>query len=244
MMRAKPVALGSIAPILARTIAAMNVSVRLFASAREAAGVGQVQLDLPTGATVRDAIAAIAREHPPVGGIHAVLIAKNRDYVELDEPLAEGDELAVIPPVSGGAAASPARVLVSEQPLSLDAAIAAVRGPDAGGVVVFLGTVRDASRGRRVRHLEYEAYPEMAEAKMREIGAALEREHAPLRLALHHRVGDLAIGDVAVIIVAAAPHRQAAFDAAQSAIDELKRVVPIWKKEYTDDGAVWIEDHA
>ncbi|HEX9494553.1 MAG TPA: molybdenum cofactor biosynthesis protein MoaE [Candidatus Limnocylindria bacterium] len=222
----------------------MNVPVRLFASAREAAGVGHLLLELPAGATVRDAIARITTEHPLVGEIREMVIARNREYVGLEEPLADGDELALIPPVSGGAVSAPARVLVSDQPLSLDAAIASVRGPDAGGIVVFLGTVRDASRGKRVRHLEYEAYPEMAEAKMREIGSGLEREHAPLRLALHHRVGDLAIGEVAVIVVAAAPHRDAAFAAARSAIDELKRVVPIWKKEYTDDGAVWIEDHA
>ena len=146
--------------------------------------------------------------------------------------------------MSGGAITSAERVLVSAEPLSVDAAIAAVRGADAGGIVVFLGTVRDNSRGKRVRHLEYEAYAEMAEAKMREIASRLEREHAPLRLALHHRTGDLAIGEIAVIVAAAAPHRDAAFVAARAAIDELKRVVPIWKKEYTDDGAVWIEDHA
>jgi molybdopterin synthase catalytic subunit len=126
----------------------------------------------------------------------------------------------------------------------VDAAIDAVRGPDTGGIVVFLGTVRDESRGKRVRNLEYEAYTEMAEAKMREIAIALERTHAPLRVAMHHRVGDLALGEIAVIVAAAAPHRDAAFVAARVAIDELKRVVPIWKKEYTDDGAVWIEDHA
>lgn len=222
----------------------MNVRVRLFASAREAAGVGHLLLELPAGATVRDAIAAVTRLHPLVGEIRQMVIAKNREYVGLEDPLADGDELALIPPVSGGAIAGAERILVSPSPLSLDAAIDTVRGPDTGGIVVFLGTVRDASRGKRVRHLEYEAYAEMAEAKMREIASALERAHAPLRLALHHRVGDLAIGDTAVIVVAAAPHREAAFIAARSAIDELKRVVPIWKKEYTDDGAVWIEDHA
>ena len=222
----------------------MNVRARLFASAREAAGVGHLLLELPAGATVRDAIAAVTRLHPLVGEIRQMVIAKNREYVGLEDPLADGDELALIPPVSGGAIAGAERILVSPSPLSLDAAIDTVRGPDTGGIVVFLGTVRDASRGKRVRHLEYEAYAEMAEAKMREIASALERAHSPLRLALHHRVGDLAIGDTAVIVVAAAPHREAAFIAARSAIDELKRVVPIWKKEYTDDGAVWIEDHA
>src|SRR5207253_3364147 len=105
-----------------------------------------------------------------------------------------------------------------------------------------VGTVRDRSRGKRVRHLEYEAYAEMAEAKMREIAARLEREHGPVRVAMHHRVGDLAIGDVAVIVAAAAPHRDAAFAAARAAIDELKSIVPIWKKEHTEDGAIWIEE--
>lgn len=222
----------------------MNVRVRLFASAREAAGVGHLLLDLPAGATVRDAVAAVTARHPLVGEIRQMVIARDREYVTLDEPLAENNELALIPPVSGGAITSAERILVSPSRLSVDAAIAAVRGPDAGGVVVFLGTVRDASRGKRVRHLEYEAYAEMAEAKMREIADRLERIHAPLRVALHHRTGDLAIGDIAVIVVAASPHRDAAFVAARAAIDELKRVVPIWKKEYTDDGAVWIEDHA
>jgi molybdopterin converting factor subunit 1 len=222
----------------------MNVRVRLFASAREAAGVGHLLLDLPAGATVRDAIAAVTNEHPLVGDIRQMVIARDRDYVTLDEPLSDGNELALIPPVSGGAITSAERILVSSSPLSVDAAIAAVRGPDVGGLVVFLGTVRDASRGKRVRHLEYEAYAEMAEAKMREIATGLERIHAPLRVALHHRTGDLAIGEIAVIVAAAAPHRDAAFVAARAAIDELKRVVPIWKKEFTDDGAVWIEDHA
>lgn len=222
----------------------MNVPVRLFASYREAAGVGHILLDLPPGATVRDAIAEITRRHPVVSGIRQLIIARNREYVGLDEALADGDELALIPPVSGGAVTAGDRILVSAAALSVDAAIDTVRGPDAGGIVVFVGTVRDASRGKRVRHLEYEAYSEMAESKMREIARQLEAAHAPLRLAMHHRVGDLAVGDIAVVIVAAAPHRDAAFSAARAAIDTLKQVVPIWKKEYTDDGAVWIEDHA
>ena len=195
---------------------------------------------------MRDAIAEITRRHPVVADIRQLIIARNRDYVGLDETVGDGDELALIPPVSGGMSAVSAgdRILVSAAPVSIDAAIASVRGPDTGGIVVFVGSVRDESRGRRVRHLEYEAYTEMAEAKMREIAKALETTHAPLRLAMHHRIGDLAIGETAVVIVAAAPHREAAFAAAHAAIDELKRSVPIWKKEYTDDGAVWIEDHA
>ncbi|HEX9268634.1 MAG TPA: MoaD family protein [Candidatus Limnocylindria bacterium] len=222
----------------------MNVRVRLFASYREAAGVGHLLLELPDGAKVRDAITAVTERHPLVAEGRQLVIARNHDYVGLDAPLADGDEIALIPPVSGGAVSSQGRVAVMAAALSLDAVVDAVRGADAGGIVVFIGTVREESRGRRVRHLEYEAYAEMAEAKMREIATRLEREHAPLRVAMHHRVGDLAIGDTAVIVAAAAPHRDAAFAAARAAIDELKTIVPIWKKEYTDDGAVWIEEHA
>ena len=135
-------------------------------------------------------------------------------------------------------------VRVTADRLSVDDALALASAPAWGGVVIFLGTVRESSRGKRVTHLEYEAYAEMAEAKMREIAQKLEHKHAPSRVVLHHRVGDLAIGEIAVIVVAGAPHRDAAFKAAREAIDELKTVVPIWKKEYSDDGAVWIEDHA
>jgi len=221
----------------------VKVHVRLFASYREAAGVGQIELDLAPSAMVADAIAEIVRRHPLIAEGRTLVIARNGEYVTADERLADGDEVALIPPVSGGATTIPL-VRVSAAPLSVDDAIAACRDSRWGGIVVFLGTVRDASRGKRVSHLEYEAYPEMAEAKMREIASALEKKHAPCRLVLHHRVGDLAIGEIAVIIGAGAPHRDAAFAAAREAIDELKTVVPIWKKEHGEDGAVWIEDHA
>src|SRR5437762_5041566 len=144
----------------------MNVRVRLFASAREAAGVGHLVLDLPDGATVGDAIAAVTKAHPLVGEIRQMIVARDRDYVTADTRLEDGNEVALIPPVSGGAVTNAERIRVTERALSVDAALDAVRGPDAGGIVVFLGTVRDSSRGKRVRHLEYEAYPEMAEAKM------------------------------------------------------------------------------
>jgi molybdopterin synthase catalytic subunit len=219
------------------------VHVRLFASYREAAGVGHLELDLRPGASVKDAIAEIARRHPLVSEGRSVVIAKNREYVTPDEPLADGDEIALIPPVSGGEATIP-RVRVMSTRLSVDEAIAAASERAWGGIVVFLGTVRESSRGKRVTHLEYEAYAEMAEAKMAQIAEALEKKHAPCRVVLHHRIGDLAIGEIAVIVVAGAPHRDAAFQAARQAIDDLKTVVPIWKKEYSDDGAVWIEDHA
>lgn len=221
----------------------MRVVVRLFASYREAAGMGHIEMELPPGALVRDAIAEIVRRHPLVAEGRQVVIARNREYVKADEPLADGDEVALIPPVSGGAM-SVAPILVSASPLSIDDALDAVRDPGFGGLVVFLGTVRDRSRGKRVTHLEYEAYAEMAEGKMREIAKELESKYSPSRVVMHHRVGDLAIGDVAVIVAVGAPHRDAAFAAAREAIDTLKTIVPIWKKEFSDDGAVWIEEHA
>jgi molybdopterin converting factor subunit 1 len=221
----------------------MRVVVRLFASYREAAGMGRIELELQPGATVKDAIAEIVRRFPLVAEGRKVVIAKNREYVDASEPLADGDEVALIPPVSGGAT-SIAPIMVSATTLSLDDALEAVRDAAYGGIVLFLGTVRDRSRGKRVTHLEYEAYAEMAEGKMREIAKELESKYAPSRVVMHHRVGDLAIGDVAVIVAVGAPHRDAAFAAAREAIDTLKTIVPIWKKEFSDDGAVWIEEHA
>lgn len=221
----------------------MRVVVRLFASYREAAGLGRIEIELPPDATVKDAIAEIVRRHPLIAEGRTVVIALNRDYVNADAALSDGDEVALIPPVSGGAM-SVAPIMVSETALSVDDALAAVRDDTFGGVVVFLGTVRARSRGKRVTHLEYEAYAEMAEAKMRDIAHRLEAKYAPSRVVMHHRVGDLAIGDIAVVVAAGAPHRDAAFAAAREGIDELKTVVPIWKKEFAEDGAVWIEDHA
>ena len=228
----------------------MRIDVRLFASYREAAGVSRFDLELPPGAAVRDALAAIAERHPGLAGGARILTARNREYVDADGTLADGDELALIPPVSGGSGAREdltdgssahadvpsrsrtpdGRILVTAARLSIDAVVDAVRADAHGGIVVFIGTVRERSRGQRVTRLDYEAYPEMAEAKMREIAARLETAHGA-RLAMHHRVGELAVGDTAVIVAAAAAHRDAAFAAARSAIDELKTIVPIWKKE-------------
>ncbi len=222
----------------------MRVRVRLFASYREAAGVGWMDLELGGGATVRDAVAAVLKEHPLVAEGRQVVIARNQEYVDADAALADGDEVALIPPVSGGAVRAEPRVAVREDALSVDVVVDAVRGPGMGGIVVFLGTVRDRSRGKRVTRLEYEAYAAMAEAKMRQIASRLETEHEGLRIAMHHRVGHLPVGEVAVVIAAAAPHRDAAFAAARAAIDDLKRIVPIWKREHFEDGAVWVEDHA
>lgn len=225
----------------------MRVLVRLFASYREAAGRGHYEMDFPDGATpmVGDVLARVLEEHPLLRSQREIVAARNREYVDLDAPLADGDEVALIPPVSGGALTKPAAdVVVTSARLSVDAALGRVRHEGGGGVCLFIGSVRRESRGKRVTLLEYEAYPEMAEAKMAEIAREAERRWGPLRIALHHRVGRLAVGDDAVVVAVAAAHRDAAFAACRFAIDRLKEIVPIWKKEHTDDGAVWIEEHA
>jgi molybdopterin synthase catalytic subunit len=223
----------------------MHVLVRLFASYREAAGRGQFEMELPEGARVRDVLARVLADHPLLRSQREIVAARNREYVGLDEPVTDGDEVALIPPVSGGALTRPiADVRVTAEALSVDAAIARVRDESAGGICVFVGTVRADSRGKHVTALEYESYPEMAEAKIREIAREAESRWGPLRLAVHHRIGRLNVGDDAVVIAVAAPHRPEAFAACRFAIDRLKELVPIWKKEHTDDGAVWIEDHA
>lgn len=214
--------------------------VRLFASYREAAGTGRVELELPAGTTAAEAARAALRDRPGAAG--RVMLARNREYVDAAAVLADGDELALIPPVSGGTAAQGARIAVTDAPLSIDDAIRHVRDEEVGGIVVFVGAVRRSSRGSRITRLDYEAYAEMAERVMRGLADRLAREHGA-RLAIHHRTGALAVGDLAVIVAAGAPHRAEAFAAARAAIDELKRTAPIWKKEYADDGAVWVDEH-
>lgn len=226
----------------------MRIDVRLFASYREAAGVSRFDVELPDGAAVSDALVAIEGRYPRLAAAGRILTARNREYVDAGALLSDGDELAIIPPVSGGSGgredlAAEGRIRVTDTPLSLDAAVDAVRADAHGGIVVFIGTVRERNRGQRVTRLDYEAFPEMAEVTMRDIAARLEAVHGA-RLAMHHRVGELAVGETAVIVAAGAAHRDAAFAAARAAIDELKTVVPIWKKEHTEDGAVWIDDHA
>ncbi len=225
----------------------MRVLVRLFASYREAAGRGHFQMEFADGTrpSVREVLDRVLAEYPLLRSQREIVVARNREYVDLDAPLADGDEVAFIPPVSGGAVTSSQRdIRVTAERLSVDAALARVRHADAGGVCVFVGTVRADNRGKRVVRLDYEAYPEMAEAKMAEIAREADERWGPLRIAMHHRTGELAVGDDAVVIAVSAAHRPEAFAACRFAIDRLKEIVPIWKKEHTADGAVWIEEHA
>ncbi|MCA1683315.1 MAG: molybdenum cofactor biosynthesis protein MoaE [Actinobacteria bacterium] len=206
----------------------MKVKVRLFAGLRERAGTAERELD--EVATVADIWPALGLGDEPPGLLYAV----NRRYAERDRPLADGDEVAVIPPVSGGS------FLLSEVPLDLAAAVREVENDEAGAVATFTGTTRIHSRGRTVTHLEYEAYAGMAEDVMATIAGDLETRYALCGVAIHHRVGRVGIGETSVVIAVSAPHRHDALAACRDAIDRLKETVPLWKKEVYEGGEEWI----
>ncbi|HXK13851.1 MAG TPA: molybdenum cofactor biosynthesis protein MoaE [Gaiellaceae bacterium] len=205
----------------------MTVRVRLFAGLRERAGWSQREID---AATVADVWRALELGDEPAGLLYAV----NKEYATPDRALEDGDEIALIPPVSGGA------FLLSDEPLSLDAVVDEVRDEQAGAIATFTGTTRIASRGRTVTHLDYEAYEGMAERVMAEIAEGLQARYELSAVAIHHRVGRVGIGETSVVIAVSAPHRQDALAACKDAIDELKERVPLWKKEVYEDGAEWI----
>jgi molybdopterin synthase catalytic subunit/molybdopterin converting factor small subunit len=204
--------------------------VKLFAALREQAGMRERELELADGARIDDVWPALGLGDEPRGLVYAV----NRAYVERGTALADGDEVALIPPVSGG------DFLLSEAPLSLERVVAEVASDDAGAIATFVGTTRSQSRGRDVVRLEYEAYEGMAEAEMERIAAALRARHEIFAVAIHHRVGPVEIGETSVAIAVSAAHRAAALDACRDAIDTLKQTVPLWKKELYVGGEEWI----
>jgi MoaE-MoaD fusion protein len=206
------------------------ISVRLFAVVRERAGWSRRDLELPAGAVAADVWPLLGIGPAPDG----ITYARNREYVEPHQALSAGDELAVIPPVSGG------DFKVTDAPLDLAAVVAQVARPDAGAIATFIGTTRDHARGRGVTRLEYEAYPEMAETEMAKIAADLKTRYDIHEVAIAHRTGVVPIGEASVIIAVSSAHRAAALDACHEAIDTLKQTVPVWKKEIFAGGEEWI----
>jgi len=204
------------------------IRVRVFAGLRERAGWSEKELEGVE--RVADVWPALDLGEEPPGLLYAV----NRSYAERDLELADGDEVALIPPVSGGA------FRLSEEPLSLDAAVREVTDEHAGAIATFVGTTRIDSRGRTVQHLEYEAYPDMAEEVMERIARELESKYELSAVAIHHRVGRVGIGETSVVIAVSAPHREDALAACKEAIDTLKETVPLWKKEVYEGGEEWI----
>ena len=218
----------------------MNVKVLFFGQLRDLVGASEESVELPAGACVADLISHYQERVPRWREFRPSLaVAVNQEYADPAATLRPEDEVAFIPPVSGGAPVD--RIELVRAAIEREEFVAGVKGPPDGAVVVFEGIVRNHSAGRETLYLDYEAYEPMALAKMREIAAAL-RDRFPIdALALVHRLGRLQIGETSVLIAVSAAHRAAAFDACRAAIDELKRTVPIWKKEYFADGAVWAE---
>jgi MoaE-MoaD fusion protein len=208
----------------------VQVRIRLFAGLRERAGTGTRTLELPDGATLGDVWPGLELGDEPPG----LLYALNKRYADRATPVADGDEVALIPPVSGG------DFRLSAAPLSLDAVVREVARDGAGAVASFLGTVRNRSRDRTVLYLEYEAYEGMAETMMAELARELKARHDVLEVAIHHRVGRVEIGEPSVAIAVSAAHREAALAACKEAIDTLKGTVPLWKKEVYEGGEEWI----
>ena len=223
----------------------MKIRVLYFAVFREKLGREDDVVALAAGSRVRDAIVALAARHTVIDKLRGRFrVAVNQDFTDDERELVDGDELALIPPVAGGGDPPPPRserhVQLLAAPLSLDRCVAAVGGAGMGGMVTFTGMVRRHSHGARVDHLEYEAYGTMAIREMVRLCDEIEAEIAGTRLAVEHRVGRLEVGDIAVVIAAAAPHRAEAFTACRAMIDRLKDRVPIWKKELGVDGAEWV----
>jgi len=206
----------------------VTVTVRLFAGLRERAGWSMREFDGIE--RVGDVWPALGLGEEPAGLLYAV----NREYADAERALADGDEVALIPAVSGGA------FRLSEQPLDLDEAVREVRSEDAGAIATFVGTVRRRSRGRTVLHLDYEAYEGMAEQVMAGIAEELKGRYELCEIAIHHRVGRVEIGEPSVVVAVSAPHRGDALAACRDAIDTLKETVPLWKKEVYEGGEEWI----
>ena len=206
----------------------MKVVVRLFAGLRERAGWARREVE--GVASVGEVWAALGLGVEPDGLLYAV----NQEYAGHERALADGDEVALIPPVSGG------DFRLSEEPLSLDSAVREVADERAGAIATFTGTTRIQSRGRTVDHLEYEAYAGMAEGEMKRIADELLDRYELCAIAIHHRTGRVDIGETSVVIAVSAPHRADALAACRDAIDTLKETVPLWKKEVYEGGEEWI----
>jgi molybdopterin synthase catalytic subunit len=213
--------------------------VLLFAGLRERAKSDRLVVELHDGATVADLRREIARTHPALAerlGMCRVAVAQ--EFVDDARVIAAGEEIALVPPVSGGS--DGVRVRLCEAAIGIDAAVAAVSHDGAGGIAIFVGNVRARSRGKAIVRLDYEAYGEMALAAMRRIAEGIEKEIEGVRVAIHHRVGTLVPGETAVVVAASAAHRGEAFAACRAAIEALKKDVPIWKKEIDEGGGEWV----
>lgn len=221
----------------------MVVRVLFFGQLKDIVGVGEQSFDAVAGARLEDLYASYTQKFPRLAEFRAsVAVSINQEYAPWDAKPRAGDEVAFLPPVSGGSASAVEDIVrIVHERIETAEIAASLKAPEDGAVAVFEGIVRNHSRGKSTLYLEYEGYEAMALAKMHEIGAEMRKRFAIDRLAMVHRLGRLEIGETSVLIGVSSAHRAAAFDACRYGIDTLKRVVPIWKKEFFADGAVWSE---
>lgn len=213
----------------------MQITIRAFASYREAIGSPRLQLELPDGSTPVLAWETLQGSYPRLRDLpRPAAFAINEEYVPSETKLRSGDELVLIPPVSGGS------IALVDGPIDINELLGRVRHPQAGAVVLFLGTVRDTNQGRHVEHLEYEAYQKMALREMERVVTEVQQRWPVLGIGIVHRLGHLEVGEISVAIAVSAGHRKEAFEAGRFAIDTLKQTVPIWKKEVWEGGEDWI----
>jgi molybdopterin converting factor subunit 1 len=216
----------------------VEIEVRYFAIIRELLGCSAERRQITAGATAGQLFDDLVAQHPRLEKMRPVtMLMVNKAYVGPDHPLKDGDEVALIPPVSGG---ETTHFRIQSEPLDPRSIESSVADPGAGAIVTFIGTVRDHGRGRSVARLDYEAYAPAAEAILRQIGDEIRERWGLDRIAIVHRVGSLVVGEASVVICVAAPHRDAAFEACRYAIERIKEIVPIWKKEHYSDGVAWI----
>jgi molybdopterin synthase catalytic subunit len=223
------------------------ITVKLFAILKDKAGRNELLMNNGP-ATVAELLQAVAAACPALSDIIArgrLMVSVNREFAQRDAPVKDGDEVALMPPFSGGGTAPGQRVRIQREPFDVDQEIERIKKASAsiGAVVAFLGTTRDLSREKQVAKLEFEHYPGMAEKKLAEIRERAIRDYGVIDAAIVHRIGTLPVGENIVLIVVAAGHRDEAFRACRFCIDELKRITPIWKRETTPDGEVWVEEH-
>lgn len=220
-----------------------RITIKLFATLRERVHASELTRELPPGATVGDLWERLKAEFPDLAGYRdSVGFAVNQEYVEADYRPRESDEVAFIPPVSGGSDAAPwvGPIKIVHERVDVAALERAVGEPAAGAICTFIGTTRENNDGRRVIRLEYEAYEPMALSEMRKLAQEAGRRWPIVRIAITHRIGLVEIGETSVAIAVSSAHRTEAFEACRFAIDRLKEIVPIWKKEHFEGGEIWV----